>query len=322
MKPFSLVIAGPIKSRFNEKIDLDSIVKAREIIKNINIKNELIISTYQHEILYGLDGIADRVVTSIDPGPDYFKTDPWPISPRIRRVQSNITRSFTTSLAGIRISSNSIVIKTRIELLPERADQFTLWLEEIMGSIEDKKIAFFIENYTGFSFSVNGILGMIPDVMQVTQKEVGIQIWEDALDFWSSNKSLLTRRFIRYPVTVEQIIGFTFLARYHNFDLAGTTRFLRRQYVSKKLLYAVIEAEQLSFLFTRYRDSGFAVNYFAGLISLRLPVKLHPTTKLEYAQRLSIFFAKKIRHHQRRISSAYLEELKRVASRKSDLPNS
>ncbi len=303
--PFTFVIAGPIKSRFNDEIGLESLQLAKLIIHGLNPSNEVIISTYKDEWFPELEAIADRIIINPDPGVDKFKTDPWPMFPKLRRVQSNITRQFSTALSGVEAARNDVVIKSRIELLPEDPELFEDWILKVLENLSEGKVAFFIENYTGINFSVNGLLGMIPDVLVVTNKKTGVQLWKDSLEFWSNYKEILTRRLIRYPVTVEQIIGLNFLSRHKGLHLESILRSLRRQYISYELLSKVYQAERDSYIFTLYREYGFTKNYFSGLLVLRLPERLLPATKTDLMIRILILVAKKIRHHYRRLLRSY-----------------
>ncbi len=312
--PFTFVIAGPIKSRLNDKITIEALRRTRTIIKSLNSSNEIIVSTYEDEWFTELEEIADRIIINPDPGADKFKTDPWPMFPKLRRVQSNITRQFSSSLNGVEAACNDVVIKSRIELLPEDADLFGNWISKVFEELDEGKVAFFIENYTGISFSVNGLLGMIPDVLVVTKKKTGIYLWMDSLEFWSKNKEFLTRRNIRYPVTVEQIIGLNFLARHEGLRLEKILSSLRRQYISYELLTKVYQAERNSFIFTLYRESGFSRNYFSGLISLRLPARMLPATRTDLWIRIMILLAKKVRHHYRRLFRAYKHQVREMIS--------
>lgn len=305
LSPFTFVIAGPIKSRFNEQIGLEALQLAKSIISDLNPSNEIIISTYKDEWLVELEAIADSIIINPDPGADKFKTDPWPMSPKSRRVQSNTTRQFSSALKGVEAARNDVVIKSRIELLPENAELFAEWISKISEELSEGKVAFFLENYTGINFSINGLLGMIPDTLVASNKQTGVYLWRDSLDFWIKNREYLTRRSIRYPATVEQIIGFNYLSRHKGFRLQNCLVSLRRQYISLELFRKVYLAEQDSYIFTLYRSSGFSKNYFKGLIALRLPEKILPVTKRDISTRIIVLFGKKVWHHYRRLLRAY-----------------
>ena len=313
-RPFTLVIAGPIASRFSPQIDEDYLIASIKMIKKLNSMNEVIISTYRDEVSKRISDAVDLVIVNEDPGPDYLKASPWPVGAGPRRKTTNNSRMFATSLSGIEKAKNPLVIKTRIELLPVGED-FVSWFLALERELIGHRVGFFTETYTGVSFSVNGLLGVLPDVLMVGEKSVIQNIWSDASLFWSQNRILLTRKMILYPIGCDQILGMCYLARYHNFPIQRYKKKLRRQFISLSLLKAVLQAERNSYVWTRYRYSGFSVNYFKGIYNLRTPNPIVPRSKREFCLRLLIMLLKKPKHHYRRLILGYSNEFKKVKRR-------
>lgn len=310
-RPFTLVIAGPIASRFSTQINEDYLIESIRIIKKLNSMNEVIISTYQNEVSERISAAVDLIVINKDPGPDYLKASPWPVGSGPRRKTTNNSRMFATSLSGIEKAKNPVVIKTRIELLPA-SEQFSSWFIALEKELIGHRVGFFTETYNGVFFSVNGLLGVLPDVLMVGEKSVIENIWRDASLFWSKNRILLTRKMILYPVGCDQILGMCYLARYHNFPIERYKKRLRRQFISLSLLKSVVRAERNSYVWTRYRYSGFSVNYFKGIFNLRTPSPIIPRSKREFCLRLLIMLLKKPKHHYRRLIVGYSNEFKKV----------
>ena len=107
-----------------------------KIIKLIDDSNEIIISTYANELPRELEKYIDTVVYVKDPGPDNFRTTSFPIGTKSSRSMSNITRMCMTSIIGIQKAKHDIVIKSRVELIPEDHYKFKDWYESIEAKIE------------------------------------------------------------------------------------------------------------------------------------------------------------------------------------------
>lgn len=301
MKPFTFVLAGPILSRFYKGINLYSLTEMCRIIKLIDQKNEIVISTYYGEVPEELNRVVDSVIYIEDPGPDYLRADSWPMGPKSRRVMSNTTRMYMSSLKGIQNATNEMVIKSRVELIPENFNQFKTWYQKIEPAISDGKIGFFTESYEGINFSINGILGHLPDILQFGTKKTLINVWGDSLEFWNTNKKVLTRRTILHPLGSDQILGLSYLSRYHGFRLETKVKKLKKHYFSFELINKILYAEKTSFVFTHYKQSGFSSNYFKGLIGIRIPSSVIAINRYDLVYRIIRMFAKKIKHHYRRL---------------------
>ena len=310
MKPFTFVLAGPILSRFYKGINLYSLTEMCRIIKLIDQKNEIVISTYYGEVPEELNRVVDSVIYIEDPGPDYLRADSWPMGPKSRRVMSNTTRMYMSSLKGIQNATNEIVIKSRVELIPEDFNQFKTWYKKIEPAISDGKIGFFTESYEGINFSINGILGHLPDILQFGTKKTLINVWGDSLEFWSTNKKVLTRRTILHPLSSDQILGLSYLSRYHGFRLETIVKKLKKHYFSFELINKILYAEKTSFIFTNYKQSGFSSNYFKGLIGIRIPSSLIAINRYDLVYRIIRMFAKKIKHHYRRLFTGLIYHIR------------
>jgi hypothetical protein len=310
MRPFTFVLAGPISSRFYKGINLQSLIEMCSIIKLIDQKNEIIVSTYPNEIPEELEKLVDLVIIVEDPGADYLRAGPWPIGPKIRRSMSNTTRMYLSSINGIQRATNEVVIKSRVELVPENIEQFRIWYTTAEQEVSEGKIGFFIESYEGINFSISGALGHLPDILQFGTKNTLLRVWEDSLLFWNTNKKILTRRTIRYPLGSEQILGLSYLSYYHDFNIEDKVRKLRKNYFSFKLIQKILRAEKTSYIWTSYKNSGFSVNYFQGLIGIKIPSNILYKSKRDLVRRLILVFLKKIKHHYRRLYVGLVYHLK------------
>jgi len=299
-RPFTLVIAGPIRSRFDEQINLEILKETYNIVKKINKMNEVIISTYHGEISSEIFGIADQIIFNLDPGPDLLKDSPWPLGHKERRNHRNYSRLFTSSLNGIKAATNDIVIKTRIEIMPIDRFLITKWFSTLDGEIIDGKIGFFTESYSGVEFSIDGIIPKLPDIFQIATKKTLEQLWSYSFVFWEKNKAYLSRKRIVHPISSEQILGLVFLSIHHSFNLEKYKTRLGHNFISKELVSKLIQAENNSFIWTRYNNSGFTENRFKGLTFIQVPTRILSKTQKELYVKIIILFMKKIKHTFRR----------------------
>jgi len=304
------VLAGPVLSRFYKGINPQSLIEMCRIIKLLDKRNEIIVSTYSNEFPKELNRFIDSVVFVEDPGADLLRTGPWPVGTKSRRCMSNTTRMYLSSLAGIRNATNEIVIKSRVELIPENHDKFQSWYMKIEPEISEGKIGFFIESYEGINFSVSGLLGHLPDILQFGTKNTLLNIWHDSLEFWSENKEVLSRRTIRYPLGGDQILGLCYLSRYHNFELENKVKKLKKHYFSVRLMSKILNAEKTTYIWSSYKNSGFSINYFKGLIGIKVPSNTLSVSRLDLICRIIRVFLKKIKHHYRRIFFGLIDHLR------------
>lgn len=310
MRPFTFVLAGPVLSRFYKGINLQALLEMCRVIKSIDQRNEIIVSTYSNEMPEELVRFVDLVVSVEDPGADLLRTGPWPVGPKSRRCMSNTTRMYLSSLAGIRKATNELVIKSRVELIPENHEKFKAWYTKIEPEISEGKIGFFIESYEGINFSVSGTLGHLPDILQFGTKNTLLNIWQDSLEFWSDNRKILTRRTIRYPIGGDQILGLCYLSRYHNFKLENKVRKLKKHYFSFGLMGKILIAEKSTYIWSSYKNSGFSTNYFKGLIGIKVPSNILSISKLDLIYRIIRVFLKKIKHHYRKLLVGLIYQLR------------
>ena len=310
MRPFTFVLAGPVLSRFYKGINLQALTEMCRIIKSIDQRNEIIVSTYPNEMPEELVRFVDLVVLVEDPGADLLRTGPWPVGPKSRRCMSNTTRMYLSSLRGIQNATNELVIKSRVELIPENHEKFKAWYTNIEPEISEGKIGFFIESYEGINFSISGNLGHLPDILQFGTKNTLLNIWHDSLEFWSENRKILTRRTIRYPLGGDQILGLCYLSRYHNFKLENKVRKLKKHYFSFGLMSKILNAEKSTYIWSSYNNSGFSTNYFKGLTGIKTPSHILYKNKRDLMRRLVRVFLKKIKHHYRRLYVGLIYHLK------------
>jgi hypothetical protein len=303
MSSISLLITGQIKSR-GMIDDLNrQLSQAYKIMKNLNYKNEIVISTYENEII-GIDKANfDKLVLNKDPGPDNFRVSPWPIGRRSQRFATNYSRIFTTAISGLKECQNNIVIKTRIELIPNDLSKFKKWIENISIQINvDKtaRIAFLTEHYNGVTFSIDGTLGTLPNTIQIAKKEILLDLWNSSQVFWQENFKTLTRKTIMFPITDEQIVGLNYLGVFCGFPISKELKKLKRYYFSITLIKFIIKAENQNYIWTKYSNSGLSVNRFKGTLTIITPKIMKLNGKTEIAKKLCIIKIKKYFHILRR----------------------
>lgn len=303
MVPISLVICGLLNSRFEESGGISSLQNAYRIIKSLNSKNEIVISTYEGEVTKEIYQSSDKVVLNRDPGCDKFKVHPWPIGKKETRSSTNYSRIFETTINGISHCSNEIVIRTRIEILPTNLQEFKVWISECIEKLlktDLPKIGFFTEHYNGIYFSVDGTLGTIPNTLQIGRKQTLLDTWTDSQKFWQNNFELLTRPTIKFPVSDEQIVGLNYLKLYCKFPLMDELNKIKRYYSSKRLVKSIMIAEQGFIVWSSYATSGFTKNKFKGTAMITIPKENNGATKY-YLRNLLIVVVKRYKHMLRRM---------------------
>lgn len=302
MIPFSIVISGPIFSRFG-RINQYDVLNSLKMIKSINNSNQIVVSTYENEVPDDLALYCDHIIINDDPGADVYRNNPWPIGTKKSRNQSNLTRMLKLTLAGLSVCTNDFVIKTRIELIPQNRLQFYNWLNKVQSEFEvsDKKsIGFFTETYTGINFSINGLLGVLPDVLQFGHKEVLLNTWEESYKFWINNFEVLTRKSINYPITPEQLLGLNYLKIYTGLEIDDKLFKLRRNYISLSLIKSVLNAENNLYVWSKYNLSGFSLSYLKGSSFIVIPVNMSLMGKTDVLKKILIVILKRIKHRYRR----------------------
>ena len=305
MAPFTLLVSGPIKSRFGNDITLLSLVNAFISVKRLNQANQIILSTYEDEAPLELQEYVDQIILNSDPGPDHFRVNPWPIGNGLRNQSANISRMFQSTVSGLEQTRTSIVIKTRVELIPENFSDFEIWSGDLSKTILQSKsplIGFLLQHYSGISFSINGILGMIPDTLQYGRTETLRNVWVSSEKFWRQNFEVITRSEIRFPITSEQVLGLNFLHLYCNFPLGDEIYKLRRNYKSMKLVRALIAAERNYFKWSSYKASGLSVNYLKGTLNINIDRVQYLDSFHVICKMLLQVYLRSIYHHFRRYS--------------------
>lgn len=311
MQTITLLVAGPIKSRFNAAFTLQDFENSLRVFKLASPAGKIVISTYDGEFPPALVGLVDSVVNNPDPGYDYFRPNPWPIGNGGRGNRSNYKRLIASTLCGLQVCDEGFVIKTRVELLPRNPKVFSNWLQKCTNEFESNlslKIGFFLEHYSGICFSINGLLGGLPDTLQLGRKADLLRVWERSNLFWASYSSVLTRKSNRFPITSEQLIGMSFLREFYSFKIEEKVRKLDRYYRSPRLVKVIIKSEREAFYFTSYKNSGFESDYLQKSFTLELSRFSIPGNVWDLVKKLSLVQAKTIYHHYRR----YLVGVRRI----------
>jgi hypothetical protein len=301
MQTITLLVAGPVASRLNTSFSFRDLENSFEVFRRACPDGKIILSTYEGEFPPSLTSLVDGVVINEDPGPDYFQPNPWPISKR--GGQANYKRLLNSTLRGLESCQNGYVVKTRVELLPRQIDFFSEWLKQVTTDLEANsslKVGFFLEHYSGISFSINGLLGGIPDTLQIGRRSDLLRVWETASIFWENNSYILTRKSKRFPITSEQLIGMSFLQVFYGFDMRKNLRKLDRYFRNLELLSVIVKSEKESFRWSSYKNSGFESEYLKKSFSLDLTKFSIPNTSWDLIKKLAIVQAKMIFHHYRR----------------------
>jgi hypothetical protein len=309
VNPISFVIAGPFSSRFPRIPGVEELFEGLSFLRQLHPENEIILSTYKGEISGSHFSLFDTVIESDDPGPDYIRTGPWPIT-KDEYSGANFSRMFQTSCLGIGKASNDIVIKSRIELYPLDFVRFQRWLNlyncELAQGVP--RIGFFLEHYSGISFSVDGLLGGLPDTLQIGRRDTMMTLWSESQRFWLENRNVLGRSSLRFPLTSEQILGITFLSLYCNFNPRERIARLRRYFISQDLIQSVLKAERDFYVWSEYKSSGFSANYLKGSSFIHTPLVSFRTPRSQIPLRLLFILAKRVKHHYRRYLVALRKE--------------
>jgi hypothetical protein len=316
--PASLVISGLVKSRFKNESSLLEIKKSLSKFKQLNPKNEIIFSTYEGEIPDCLGELINIIIINKDPGEDKYKSNPWPVN-KIGKSSNNISRILQTNKNGIAAASNEIVFKTRIELIPEQFILFEKWFDKICNDIYNSnlpKIALLTEHFSGISFSIDGVVGGIPDTLQIARREVLLNLWTASDNFWQTCFVKITTKKI-FPLTSEQVLGFSFLKLFCGFNLDNKIDKLHKYYFSHELLVSQIYAEKKLYLLCDYKLAGLTRNYFSGTYFINTNRKFNLENKSQLV--LSIFYLllKQIKHIVRKFYKGFKIALfkKKIISR-------
>lgn len=315
MQIITLLVAGPIRSRLSKGFTLQDLENSLKAFKIASPTGKIIISTYDAEFPREFHALVDSIVINEDPGIDYFQANPWPIASDGRRSGANYKRLLTSTLAGLKACDEGFVIKTRVELLPQESEIFSSWLQKCFMGFESNstiKIGFFVEHYSGIGFSINGLLGGVPDTLQIGRRADLVRVWEKASLFWEQHSNILTRKSKRFPLTSEQLIGMSFLHEFYGFNMDKRVRKLDRYYRSLGLVRAITKSEKEAFFWSSYRSSGFESDYLKKSFSLDLSGFSIPSTPWALVKKLILVQAKTVYHHYRR----YLVGLRRIQSLK------
>lgn len=312
VSPFTLLVSGPISSRFTELVTLQTLIDSFILVKEMNALNRIFVSTYDGDFPVELNPYVDRVLFCKDPGPDNYRVDPWPIGNNERRFESNTSRMLECTNIGLSHIETALTIKTRVELLPENSKIFSAWYQDIASFIcesDEPLIAILHEHFSGISFSINGILGMLPDTFQLAKTETLQKIWFESQIFWKKYLDHLIIKKYRFPISPEQVIGLNFLELYANFDLKNEFSSIRRYYTSLKLIKSQIFAEKKLYILQEYKNSGMSVNYFAGTLKIDTSHVYNLDSKFESLCAFVDLLAKRFFHHYRRYLHGFIKNL-------------
>ena len=253
LENFTLVIAGPVKSRCSEKELIWKMAALKELQRKENLK--IIFSTYADEIPEIYNENSFSVLINKDPGLDTFSAG---------QTKRNTSRLIQTSLAGIRSVETKYAIKTRIELIPEleKFHEFILICNSFKSNSEkgEIKIGFLTEHYFGPLRPNKGVHSWVPDTFQIMKKTDMFELWDRAQNIWELNKNSWNEKHLVFPITNEQIIGLSFysLINKYNFEI-NLINFHRYSCVFK-LIKQNINAEVHNFIYFNFKKSGLSTS--------------------------------------------------------------
>lgn len=313
VQPVSLLVSGLISGRFSKNgSNLLRVTRSFKIFREIDMRNEIVISTYENEVPKELENLVDKIIINKDPGPDIYRTNPWPIGQDERRNLDNITRLFTTTYEGVKACKNEIVLKTRIEMLPAHELQFKYFYNRIQDSFKEtneSRVGFFLEHYTGVFFAIDGQLGVIPGMVQIGSKSTLEKIWGTSLVFWQKNKEIVTRKSVRHPLSSEQVLGHVYLNLFCKLDLTRIIKKLKKYYISVKLIRSIMFAEKMNFVYFQYKESGLSNYVYPGTINIKTPEKYNKKSLLDLILQMIIILIKRPKHLVRRYYEGFREKI-------------
>lgn len=307
--PTSMVIPGLILTRLTGKLDINQITSTFKMFKSLNPDNEIVVSTYRNEIPEPVLEYIDKVIINHDPGPDIFTSDRWIFMCKNKPpTLNNFSRFFLTNYSGIRACKNDLVLKSRIEMMPQDPTLLINLIEEykIFQATNNASLGFFTEHYSGIFHSVDGVIGGIPGTVQIGSKDTLEKLYFQSMKFWQNERIRLIRKAIRHTVTSEQILGLNYLYLFHDFSLNSILDKLDKYYVSPKLIHLILKAEVNSFKFLSLKKSGFILHKYQGTFFIKTPKNLDNNIHKKIIFKLGIVFLKRYKHRFRRFRSSFL----------------
>jgi hypothetical protein len=291
------------------RFTLDDLISSFNLVKSLNSQNQIILSTYAGEVPEELKSLVDLIIINKDPGEDVLE-EPGD-TPRKSKYGygKNNSRMFETTISGLLACNSGIVIKTRIELIPEIEEEFVLWFENMASQVLDSnlpKIGFFTQHYSGIAVALNGLFGALPDTLQISQKEILINIWELASEIWEIHKNIIRKNSNFYPATSEQILGLAFLSIYARFPLEQNVHKISRYFLTLPLIKSILQAENKFYLWSSYLGSGFSANYFKGTLQIDITKLQTNLGFIRTSRKFCLALAKTVFHHIRRSAKFHI----------------
>jgi hypothetical protein len=281
------------------ELNLETIISSLIVFKKVNPKNEIIISTYRNETPKALLKYIDRVVINKDPGPDIFINHRWRLfRGEVKPDLNNHSRLFLLSYNGIKVCKNNLVLKARLEMLPNDSSQLINLIEQytVSRSQNISELGFFTEHYSGVRFSIHGILGEVPATILIGSKNTLELLFFESLVFWRNEKQRLTHKKHRHVINSEQILGLNFLFLFCGFPLYSEIHKLNKYYASIKLIKSIIKAEEKNFKFLSLKESGFTLYKYQGTRHIKTPRNIHKISRTKIALRLVLVLGKRYKY--------------------------
>jgi hypothetical protein len=253
LENFTLVVAGPVKSRCSQKDLIRKMAALKELQKKEKLK--IIFSTYADEIpeLYTKNNF--KLLINKDPGLDIFSAG---------QITRNTSRLIRTSVAGINLVETKYSIKTRIELIPEE-ENFHEFIS-MCNSFETRsknaniKVGFLTEHYYGPLRPNKGVHTWIPDTFQIMRKSDMFELWSKAQNIWELNKNFWHKKHVVFPITNEQIIGLSFYSLINENISETNLKNFQRYSCVLKLIKMNIKAEVDNFIYFKFNKSGLSTS--------------------------------------------------------------
>lgn len=247
----SLIICGPLINRISE----EKLIESFALLKRLELECglEIIISTYKSEITGALASFNFKTIINNDPGSDSANGGLATFGLQKKITTRNTTRMLTTTLAGLSQANRPIVIKTRVEILPENMNFAEALHHTIQNLNEHVKIIFLSEHYFGPLRDEKPVLAWLPDTFQIMKTKDSIKLWSAALDIWQVNKKFWLGKRLHCDITNEQILGLSYQKIFLNHSKPKITKNFHRFKFNLSLfnLAYICETEQ-------YKSVNFA----------------------------------------------------------------
>jgi len=307
LSEFSLIIAGPLKSRISEEL---LVQKLRDLVKIQDILGfKLIFVTYPDEFPNFNLSLPNLVIKIADPGSDDFRSGPELLGYQKR----NTTRMLLSVTEGLKKSYTRYSIRTRVELLPQllKINDFANTCLAAQKHIDQNYlgIAFISEHYYGLSRQEKGVHTWLPDTFQIMKTSDMKTIWDTAHQIWNKNKNMWHDIKVSFPLANEQIMGLAFLIHLSSNEIGPRIDRFHRFNWDKKLIQYNKLAESEKFYTFKFNSSGLS----QSKLNSRFEKRKQMGAKLPVSEEHSHFLLFKfwLSHLYNFLKNSYLQKIYR-----------